>query len=1112
MRKLILSLISIAALLVMAAGMADAQDQGFLRYPDVYGDKVVFSSEGDLWIAPLEEGIARRLTTHDGEERYGKFSNHGKWIAYSAHYEGNLDVYVIPAEGGEPKRLTFHPGSDNVSGWTPQGRIMYRSVSFNGLYDYQLFTVSREGDYSQSLGLDKAALASFSPEGNKVAYTRIFRNNATWKHYKGGLADQIWVADLKSKKFGKAPISTYTGHNSYPMWIGDRIYFISDSTGRKNIWSMNPEGGDQRQHTFHKDYDARWPSEGTGFIVYQVAMDIWKFEVSTGKYLKINIKLPSERLRARTRIIDPSGYIDGWDLSADGKWIVIAARGQLFTAPTKSREAVIRRLTDSYSCRSKHPFFIEGKVIALTDKSGEDEFHLFDPFLKEKPKQISSGNKVWRYAGIPSPDGKWVAFSDGNLDLWLMEAETGKTLKVTQSEVWEIRNYEWSPDSRYLAYTGWINWDILSVNIYDVEKKKDHLISNPMYSCYSPSWDPKGKYLYYAGTTNFNALRGFYGAQFVYYQPDKLYMTLLNKEAENPFAPEKELLERPKDENKEEEKDKDKDKDKGKDEKKKDEEAEKEEEKLEVKIDWEGIETRVIEIPVDPGYYWGLTGAEEMLYYLSWQPTGTMSGDDEDDKASLNLYNFDKRKNYTVAGGIDGYDVSDDRKIVVAQMDSRFIRMEAGATELPKGEGDDDPAVKLSGWSVKLEPRDEWKQMFYEAWRIQRDFFYDEKMHGVDWPQVYEHYKPLIDRISTRAELNDLIGEMIGELNAGHAYIFGGDIHQPRQISVGLLGADISRHSSGYFRIDKIFASDKTHDKWVSPLAEPSVGAKEGDYIIAIDGVPTNSVSDYLELLQDKAGKQVILTLNSKPTDKEARDVLVEPVGGEYSMRYRDWVEGRRKYVEEKSGGKIGYVHMSDMMSQGLWQFGQQFYPQVNNPGMILDVRHNGGGNVATMLLAQLNREVWSIGRPRHGGTYTRPSSAFSGHYAIVCDAETGSDGETFTKGAQMLGLGKVFGKRTWGGWVGIRSDKPLNDRVWFTSPEFSGWGAIGDDKGQWLIEGPGVYPDVEVENDPGSVLAGKDPQLDAAIEHLLKEIKDNPKKLPEEPPIPFKESNFPKR
>lgn len=1101
MKRMLVCFLLAFALLVLT-GAVQAEDQGFLRFPDVSNGQVVFTSEGDLWIAPLDGGIARRMTVHDGEERYAKFSADGRWIAYSGYYDGNRDVYVIPATGGEPRRLTFHSAAESVVDWTNDGRIMYRTGAFTGIRKTDIYTVSPEGDFPVNLGLDKAAIASFEPGGTRVAYTRIFRNNATWKRYKGGLADQIWVADLKKKKYGKAPISTYTGHNSYPMWIGDRIYFLSDSTGRKNIWSMKPDGSDQRQHTFHKEYDARWPSHGDGIIVYQLAMDIWKYDVNTGKTAKIEIELPSERLRARNRIIDPSGYITGFDLNEDGKWMVISARGQLFSVPTKSRETIIRRMTPDFKSRAKYPFWLGNKVVAITDATGEDEFFEFDPFLKEESRQISKGNEVWRYAGSPSPDGKWIAYSDADLTLWVMNVETGKSSKITTSGVWEIRDFSWSPDSRYLAYSNPENRTIQAIHIYDMETKKDRMITDLMYNCYFPTWDPQGKYLYFLCEANFNPMRGLYGAQFIYYTPDKLYMYLLTEDTRSPFAADTTLLGIAEEEQKEEEEKKDE----------KGEGKEAEEEKLEVKIDWEGLQDRMVEIPVSPGYYWGLRAAEDMLYYVSRDNKG-MRPDGDYPKPSLNLYKFDERKHYTVISDVDGYDISDDGKVVVVQQGSSFIRMDAGATEAPSGEGDDDPHVKLSGWSVQLNPRQEWRQMFHEGWRIQRDFFYDPEMHGVDWPEVYEHYESLINRISTRDELNDLIGEMIGELNAGHAYVFGGDIHQPKQVGVGLLGADFRRDpKTGFFRIEKIYAPDKAFEDWNSPLTASGVSAKQGDYLIAIDGKPTNTVQNYLELLQDKANKDVILTLNDKPQMEGARDVIVETLDNERNLRYWDWVKSRREYVYEKSGGKIGYVHLSDMSTNGLWQFGHQYYPQYDKEAMILDVRYNGGGYIARMLLSQLNREVWTVGRPRHGATYRSPSAAFYGHYAILCNNETGSDGETFTQGAKLLGMGPVFGTRTWGGWVGIRADKPLNDKVWFTTPEFSGWGAVGDEKGQWLIEGHGVDPDYYVENDPGAVLAGEDPQLDAAIKHLLKKMKEEPMKLPEEPPIPKKEVNFPKK
>ncbi len=1085
-----------AAILMFSAGLLQAEDQGFLRYPDVADGRVVFTSEGDLWIAPLEGGTAVRLTVHDGEEKYAKFSPDGKWIAYSGQYDGNQDVYLIPVSGGEPKRLTFHPGGEGVVDWTKDGRIMYRLRYYSGQHEYNIYTVSPQGDYPRNLGLPKIALASFEPNGTRIAYTPIFRNNATWKHYKGGLADQIWVADLTKKKYGKKPISTYTGHNSYPMWIGDRIYFLSDSTGRKNIWSMKPDGSDQKQHTFHKDWDARWPSAGDGVIVYQLKMDLWKFDTRTGEYEKIDIRLPSERLRTRTRIIDPSDYITWFDLNQDGKWMVIAARGQLFTVPTKSRSALIRRLTPDFKSRARYPFYLGEDVVAVTDRTGEDEFWRYDPFLKREPEPISSGNHIWRYEAEPSPDGKWIAYSDGDLNLWIMDAETGKSRKVTQSDTWELRDFDWSPDSRYLAYSDYLNQVIRQVHIYDLETKKDRVITDPLYNCYFPTWDPTGKYLYYLKEANFDPLRGSYGSQFVYPRSDKLYMILLAEDIRSPFAPDTTLLGEPKAED--EQGDKAGEEEEG-------EEEESEEETVEVKIDWDGLQTREVELPIEAGLYMSLRAGDGMLYYLSHEP-GVW-------EATLNLFLLDDRESYAVMDGVDGYDLSDDGKIVVVLQGSSFLRMDAGSTDAPSGEGDDDPHVKLDGWSVTLNPREEWKQMFREAWRIQRDFFYDPEMHGLDWPAVLKHYEGLVDRISTRRELNDLIGEMIAEMNSGHAYVFGGDLYEPKRVRVGLLGADISRDDkSGYFRIEKIYAPDPSFEDWNSPLVKSGVNAEAGDYLIAVDGIPTNTVVNYLELLQDKADKDVILTLNNKPTVEGSRDVIVHTVSNERDMRYWDWVKERREYVEKKSKGKIGYIHLSDMGYDGLWQFGHEFYPQYDKKAMILDVRYNGGGNIADMLLSVLNRKLWSVGRARHGGIYTVPPAAFYGHYAILCNAETGSDGETFTEGAKLLELGPVFGKRTWGGWVGIRADKPLNDRVWYTTPEFSGWGVVGEEKGKWLIEGPGVYPDYDIENDPGSVLAGKDPQMDAAIEYLLKKMKEEPMEYPPEPAIPYKEVNFPKK
>ena len=1100
MKRHLLLISVLSVLFISAIVMAD--DFGFFKYPDVSGGKVVFSSEGDLWITSVKGGTAMRLTSDDGVERYPKFSPDGKWIAYTAEYDGNIDVYIIPAEGGVPKRLTYHPYSDYVVDWTPDGKVMFRSYRATGRRETQIFTVDIKGGYPEVIALPKAAMASFATDGNRIAYTPTFRVNATWKHYKGGLADQIWVADLEKKEYGKKPISTFVGHNSFPMWIGEKIYFLTDSIGRHSIWMMNPDGSGQERVTKHEKYDIRYPSAGDGKIVYQLAMDIYMLDLSTGKPDKIDIQLPSERLGTRESLLDPSDYIGYFDLNEDGEWMVIEARGQLFSVPTKSRNPLIRRLTPDFTARAKSPFFLDKKIMAITDASGEDEFYTFDPFLKEKSEKISKGNKMWRYHAVPSPDYKKILYSNGDCDLFIMDAESGKSEKIAHSDIFEIRDYEWSPDSRYVAYVASITEAIQGIYIYDTQDKKNptRLITDPMYNSYHPSWDPEGKFFYFLAESYINPQPNRYWDQICYVTPDKIYMYLLNDEVKSPFEPDSSLLGYAP----EAEEDEKKDDEKGDKDDKKDEE----EEKLKVDIKWEGLQDRMVEVPLDAGYYWDLKAAEGMLYIASRDSRG-MSPEGGRPEAELLLYKFGERKLHTVMSGIGSFKLSDDHKVLVVQQGSGFIRMDAGTSEAPSGSGDDDPHVKLSGWNIKHNPRQEWQQMFREAWRIQRDFFYDPDMHGVNWKAVLNLYEPLVPRISTRGDLNTLIGEMIGELNAGHAYIYGGDIYRPKRISVGLLGADISRDKSGYYRIDRIIAPDLAMEDGRSPLMESHVDAKAGDYIVAIDNIPTNGVNNYLELMQDKAGSDVILTLNDKASLKGARDVLVTTIRGEGDLRYLDWVKSRKEYVDKASGGKLAYMHLSNMSTNGLREYGRQYYPQYHKKGMILDVRDNGGGNIAIMLLSHLNRKAWCTETARRGSVGVRPGAVFNGHYAILCNNETGSDGETFTQGAQLLELGPVFGTRTWGGWVGIRSDKPLNDGAWYTTPEFSGWGIFGDKEGKWLIEGTGVYPDIEIENDPASVLAGKDLQLDASIKYLLDKIAKEPKKIPARPPIPKKDTNL---
>ncbi len=1083
-----------------STSLGAGEPQGFFRYPDLYQDKIVFTSEGDLWIASANGGTASRLTTAEGEETFAKFSPDGKMIAFTGEYEGNADVYVMPVAGGEPRRLTYHPQSDRVVGWTPDGKIVFATLAESGNRFTKLYTVSPTGGYREILPLDKAASLTYEPNGQRVAFTRAFLAFRTWKRYHGGWAEQIWVGNWSTREFKK--VTTYTGNNQFPMWIGDRIYFLSDSTGRGNIWSMKPDGSDQKQITFHTDYDVRFPSSRGDEIVYQLAMDVWVLDVATGKTTKVDISLPSDRLQMRAKFVDAKTSIDSFSLSPDGNRLLITARGELFSVPTH-KEGLTRRLSFTPIARERSALYSpDGKnVLAVSDASGEEDFWLYDATGATPPVQLTHFSKEYPYDPVWSPDGKWIAYSDNKCWLNLFNV-AARTSTVIDSGGSEIRQYTWSPDGKYLAYAAAITTGFISygapvasgykvIEIYDLTTKQSHTVTEWMYNSTSPQWDPNGKYLYFLQDATFNPRLDHVEARFIFDELTKPYLLVLRAGDESPFLAKPDGLVA---EEKTEEvvTGKKPDKAKGKAEKA---------DTTKVVVDFANVISRKVEIDVRAGNYMALRPIGDKLYYLSNKDRG-MKPDGpppEDGENSLHLYDMKAKKDTIVIDGISGYVVSGDNGTVVVKKGEQFIRMDAGGAA-PAAE-DKDAIVSLDDVTLNINPRDEFKQMFNEAWRLERDFFYDPSMHGIDWLGVKKQYGSLIDRISTRDELNDLIGESISELSAGHTYVWGGDERVAKPVSIGMLGADMTVYeSNGKYRIERILAPHPGTKERSSPLAEPGVQVKAGDYLLAIDNQPVDGSMNYEQYLVNKADKLVQLTVNDKPTLTGARQVIVKPLASEDELRYDDWVENRRAYVDKASNGRLGYIHLSNMDADGLSEFGWQYPPQFTKEGLIIDVRYNGGGFVAEMILSHLARKVWAFGPPgRYGTVLPFPTDAFFGYMAVVCNGETGSDGETFTEGTKALNLGPVIGTRTWGGWVGIRSDKPLADRGMVTLPEQPGWGL----NGKWIVEGWGSVPDMEVGEDPGAMLSGKDVQLDAAVSYLLKKITNDPRVYTPRPPFP---------
>lgn len=1064
--------------------------QGFLRYPHINGDKVVFTSEGDLWIGSLNGGPAYRITVHEGEERFAHFSPDGKWIAFSGEYDGNEDVYIVSSQGGEPVRLTYHPSSDYVTGWTEDSSsVIYISRQDSPHWTYRAYSVNIKGGYPQDFPLDQCTDLSFEPEGDRIAFNRVETGNQEWKRYKGGFSQDIWVGNTSTLEFSK--VTDFAGTDAFPMWYKDRIFFLSDRGGRPNIFSMDPSGKDIVQHTFFEDYDVRWPSLGDGFIAYQHAMDIWLYDIEKGENRKLDIELPSDRLQSRSRFVFADIYLNYFSLSPDGKRVVIETRGELLTVPT-GEKGLIKRLTFSSGSREKFPSWSPDSkyIAALSDSTGEEEIFLYPADGKGEARQLTYGEKVWHFPPVWSPDNRYIAFSDKNLVLYIVEVLTGSITEIDNSSIWEINEYTWSPDSRWLAYTVWEdNWNRV-IKIYDREEKKNYVLTDSITDSFSPSFSSDGKYLYFLSDLSFNPYENL--SMFTVTKESTVpCFIMLGKDELSPFAPEDETLEEKEEEETEEESSDSEE-----------EENSQEEEEIDVKIDFDGIKSRVVQLPVEPGYYSDLKESEGMVYYLSTYYGGGQPCQDEESSVDLHMFDMEAETVQIVASGltsseyagnslIEGYTISDDGSTVLLYDGWSLYSMSAGDIQ------DNSVGVDIFWTEMEVDIKEEWKQIFNEAWRLERDFFYDPAMHGVNWEEVKKQYEVLIPRISTRDELNDLIGEMAGELNASHIFVGGGDYRSPFYISVAMLGARILPDSSGYYRVEKIYRGDLWSDTPVSPLE--ITGVKEGEYILAIDGRPLSSKDNYLRFLLNKTEEYVSLTVNTTPSFEGARDVIIEPLWDESDLIYMDWVREKREFVQEQSGDKIAYIHLPDMEDTGLSMFMRYYSAANKKEGLIIDVRYNDGGHVAPMLLSLLKREVWAVEATRNGGTDFIPYNSFNGHIAVLCNEETASDGETFAEGTKKLNLGKLIGKRTWGGWIGIRMDKPFTDYGILSIPEFPGW----DMEGKWLIEGHGVDPDIEIENDPASVIKGGDPQLEYAIKYLLEKIEKEPLLVPEKPEYP---------
>ncbi len=1079
---------------LLAAG-AEAQTK-VLRFPDVHRDKLVFSYAGDLWLASTGGGAARRLTAHPGVEYFAKFSPDGQWIAFTGQYDGDEQVYVMPAEGGVPKQLTFYPaqgplparwGYDNqVQGWTPDGKtVIFRSTHDSWtLSDSRLFAVPAEGGHPTQLPMPQSGAGAYSPDAKRIAYSPLFRDFRSWKRYQGGWAQDLYIFDVATNSAEQ--ITNHPRTDRDPMWIGDKIYFASDRDDVLNLYEYDPAKKTTRQITRSKRWDVRGPSaDENGQIVYEMDGELYVYNVRNGSDKKVNVSVPDDGLNRRPSRVTTGNLIEAFALSPKGQRAVIVARGDVYTVPIE--KGPTRNLTNSSKSHEKSARWSpDGKTISyLSDQTGEEEIWLINQDGSGQPEQITTGGKAFRYAPEWSPDGKRLVFSDKDGKLHIVTLADKKVSEIADEERGQVTDYTWSHDGGHLAFSLSNENGGRSIWMWSATDGQKRQVTAAFNTAFSPTFDAEGTYLWYLSSREYQPLLSNIEFNFALTRSVGIFGVALRKDVKNAFGPES-------DEVTIEEEKKDAPKPPAADAKPantKKEEPKKEKEYF--KIDWDGLGSRVTRVPLDADNYGGLSAIKgHLIYFRTGNP---YYGRQPDAPNSVRVYNIKERKESTLAERVNGYALSDDGTKALLREGPNFRLY-----DVPGRPGAQPKNVSTRDMAQDRVPVDEWAQIFDEVWRRFRDFFYVPNMHGYDWVALRDKYRSQLSTVGHRADLNYIISEMVAELNVGHAYIAGGDYQIPPRPPVALPGAKFKLDAaSGRYQIARILPGENEEERLRSPLTEIGVNVKEGDYVLAIDGKELTAKESPYQHLVHKGDRVVTFTVNSKPTREGARDVTFRPITSEVDLGYADRVRQNREKVAKATNGRVGYTHIPDMGANGIREFIKQFYPQIRKEGMVVDVRGNGGGNVSQMLIERFRRTLLATGFARTNDyPTTYPGAVFHGALVCLLSETSASDGDIFPAMFKKAGLGPLIGKRSWGGVVGITNRGPLQDGGVVNVPEFG----FASPDGQWIIEGEGVTPDIVVENDAKSVLAGADPQLERGIAELMKQINANPKKLPARP------------
>lgn len=1053
-----------------------------LTQPAISKSHIAFSYANDLWVANLDGSNPRRLTTAAGTEGVPFFSPDGKYIAFTGNYDGNFDVYLVPVSGGVPKRLTWHPYGDTVRGFSLDGKkvifVSGRSSGTGGRA--KLYAVSLKGGYPQALELPYANKFTYSPDGQFIAYIPWGEVYREWKHYRGGTHTQIWIFSKKTKEIIKVPQPKGRCNDTDPYWLGNNIFFRSDRNGEFNLFAYNVKSKKVSQLTNHRDFPILNVNAGGGNLIYEQAGRLVRFNPSTKTSTPISVTIATDLKEVRERFASNPRFIRYADISPSGARAVFDYRGEIVTVPAKKGD--VRNLTNSVAAHDRFPAWSpDGQSIAyFSDPTGEYQLNIAPQDGKGKSKTFKLPGAGF-YSGISwAPDSQKLCFIDNSRTLFWLDIKTGKITKVTTEPHYTPGTYSsvfprWSHDSNWITYHQNNTAEMSQVYVYSIKTQKSRLLTDGMSDVSEPIFDPSGKYIYFLVSTDAGPIRHWFDMSNADKQMSStIYLATLQKETLSPLAKESDEEGAKKAAKKPMKKGKDK--------------GQKEKIKPAMKIDFQDFERRIIALPIAPGRLLGLQiGKSGEIYYLEFNP--------EKRSSVLHRYNLKKRKDEVLGGGILDYQLSHDKKKILIRYRRGWAIV--GAGKIKPGSG----MLAVSKISVRVHPRAEWPQIFNEAWRVNRDYFYDPNMHGADWKAMYKKYRPFLPHLSCRADLNRLIQWMCSELAVGHHRGGGGDfIDRAKNIPGGLLGADYAIVNNRY-QFKKVYGGLNWNRDLRSPLAEPGVNVKAGEFLLEVNGQPLKYPDNIFRHFENTSGKIVELTIGSDANGTTKRKVKVVPITQEFRLRNRAWVEKNLAYVTRKTNGRVAYVYVPNTAGMGHIYFKRYFYPQSDREAIIVDERFNGGGSIADYYIDMLKKTYNCSFAYRYGEDGHYPTSAIFGPKVLLINEMAGSGGDLFPWMWRKAKLGKMIGTRTWGGLVGVLGFPRLMDGGVFTAPNVGFW----TEKEGFAVENEGVPPDIEVEQTPKLLIQGKDPQLDRAIEEIMKELKRNPQRKPKRPPFPIR-------